>query len=710
MSKAATKALIDANITSNGVQAITGPILNNVLNTMVDDYGTQDEVSQLAQEITGIIQLGQWSLGSMNVPANGHIPDYASDTRIRQAEMVAPYAGNFHITCNAGYEFLIYVVGKISTVTWSANRYVPLEKGDIFRLAVRQVPDVNYSSYTQEQIDAVGAASGLTMTIGSVNDRLTEVSRDVEGAPENIVLNVSAIISGITYAPNPLASGDAFTLKFILGAANWTRFAFSKNNTGTNWNTESANGNLYFWKQINSTGTTTWQDVAPDPAVYPYLMYQKPSGSNTIQLIKNAVPGLDERVADIEDGGVVKQTQLSTTTQINDVSGAIASGYSKIIRFTNPLIPGTTYRFTLDLTAETSANISKLAHVYLLSNALSNTQVGDVVSSYNKTQGGAQSFDVTPSDFVVAVNIVFQNTYSISGASLKVQTDYTRPAFGNYDNLQSFITNSVEGKTVLMLGDSITQLPDTDSPVSVPGLAGMGIVEYSVLRLGANVIRGAFGGSHLARRSVTKPTSVTTDGEARALLDIPSIIEALVSGDWTLQQAAATFAGMDASWERIVQTLSSLDMSSVSAVTIFAGTNDMAGNAPLGAEDSIDPYYVNGAVNYIASIFCAAFPQIQLFIYTPCYRKFSANWSIDTDYAEDYKNALNLTLYDYADAIIARAKENALPVCDMIRTMGWNRYNYHAFCPDNDATHPRKGFQHLAARICGFMLSHQNRY
>ena len=54
MSKAATKALIGEKITGNGVQAITGPILNNVLNTMVDDYGTQDEVSQLAQDVADL--------------------------------------------------------------------------------------------------------------------------------------------------------------------------------------------------------------------------------------------------------------------------------------------------------------------------------------------------------------------------------------------------------------------------------------------------------------------------------------------------------------------------------------------------------------------------------------------------------------------------------------------------------------------------------
>ena len=66
MSKAATKALIDEKITGNGVQAITGPILNNVLNTMVDDYGTQDEVSQLAQEVYDLIAIGDKDKSTSN--------------------------------------------------------------------------------------------------------------------------------------------------------------------------------------------------------------------------------------------------------------------------------------------------------------------------------------------------------------------------------------------------------------------------------------------------------------------------------------------------------------------------------------------------------------------------------------------------------------------------------------------------------------------
>ena len=48
----------------------------------------------------------------------------------------------------------------------------------------------------------------------------------------------------MTYAPNTLELGDKFTLEFIIGASNATRFAFSKNNTGTDWVEENNAGNL----------------------------------------------------------------------------------------------------------------------------------------------------------------------------------------------------------------------------------------------------------------------------------------------------------------------------------------------------------------------------------------------------------------------------------------------------------------------------------
>ena len=51
MSKTNTKATINANIKPNGVQAITGQILNSVLNQMVDDYGTQEDMTAVQTAI-----------------------------------------------------------------------------------------------------------------------------------------------------------------------------------------------------------------------------------------------------------------------------------------------------------------------------------------------------------------------------------------------------------------------------------------------------------------------------------------------------------------------------------------------------------------------------------------------------------------------------------------------------------------------------------
>lgn len=51
MSKSNTKAIIDANIKQNGNQEITGASLNAVLNSMVNDYGTQDDLNGLKQKV-----------------------------------------------------------------------------------------------------------------------------------------------------------------------------------------------------------------------------------------------------------------------------------------------------------------------------------------------------------------------------------------------------------------------------------------------------------------------------------------------------------------------------------------------------------------------------------------------------------------------------------------------------------------------------------
>lgn len=72
MSKQSIKATIDANIKQNGVQAITGQIMNSVLNQMVDNLAEEastteklteleSEVSQLGQEVIGINEYQEYT-------------------------------------------------------------------------------------------------------------------------------------------------------------------------------------------------------------------------------------------------------------------------------------------------------------------------------------------------------------------------------------------------------------------------------------------------------------------------------------------------------------------------------------------------------------------------------------------------------------------------------------------------------------------------
>lgn len=113
MSKIATKALIDEKITGNGVQAITGPILNNVLNTMVDDYGTQDELSQLSQLfIDNAISSHTKEDGFYIVDESGYIAVKLTGERLQVSDSVFTELHLLRLTAEDGF-FLVDAEGNI---------------------------------------------------------------------------------------------------------------------------------------------------------------------------------------------------------------------------------------------------------------------------------------------------------------------------------------------------------------------------------------------------------------------------------------------------------------------------------------------------------------------------------------------------------------------------------------------------------------------
>ena len=258
------------------------------------------------------------------------------------------------------------------------------------------------------------------------------------------------------------------------------------------------------------------------------------------------------------------------------------------------------------------------------------------------------------------------------------------------------------GKTVIMLGDSISQLPRTGVRT-----AGFGVPEFFAEDSGATVIRGAFGGSQLrARRTLTSTADIVDTQSARAAFDIVYVIKALYEQDWTLQDAAMAYlqandANFDTFWPTILAGLKSADMAKVNIITILAGTNDYANNVPLGEVTSTSIGDENGAINYIVQSLSTAYPKLSIFFFTPIVK------IIDGDWCEDVTNSINLHLSDYVSAILAGAERHQCASCDLYHTMGWNRYNFSTFAADG--THPYGGFDCLGVKMSRFVGANLNR-
>lgn len=154
----------------------------------------EGEVSQLDLKVDGLyVNVGTWSVGSVNNPSSGHIPDYASNRRLRTAELTIPYSATYNLKVNSGYKFGLIVVAKRETLIWDSELTITLAQGDVYRIVLREDPDPTntniYSGWTQEQIDDLVSASGFDMFANSKLDELKEeLEQDIEQEISNLDL------------------------------------------------------------------------------------------------------------------------------------------------------------------------------------------------------------------------------------------------------------------------------------------------------------------------------------------------------------------------------------------------------------------------------------------------------------------------------------------------------------------------------------------
>lgn len=153
------------------------------------EYATQEEVSELRQELHGI-NVGTWELGTIGVADVGtmEVPSVFTNFAIRTKNITALFSGNCIFTPGSGWEIRILVAnGKRTDNTYySTPVTVAINKGDVFRLALRTIPQYDLSSNTSAQIQTLVANSGFSaisdgiVEVKSIETRVTKVEGDIE--------------------------------------------------------------------------------------------------------------------------------------------------------------------------------------------------------------------------------------------------------------------------------------------------------------------------------------------------------------------------------------------------------------------------------------------------------------------------------------------------------------------------------------------------
>lgn len=245
-------------------------------------------------------------------------------------------------------------------------------------------------------------------------------------------------------------------------------------------------------------------------------------------------------------------------------------------------------------------------------------------------------------------------------------------------NNNSNSTLPLEGKSIVMFGDSITE----------NGTYPEQFAELSK----AQVIKAGFGGCRMAQHQQAG-TGLLYDKQCMYRLvdyiknkDFSELVQSTedmvrANGDDNRPQA---FRLRDTDWD------------TVDYITIFFGTNDYGGDIPIGNDDDTDGSTFKGAVNKVIKTLGKSVPHIKIMFITPFYRsRFTSGDNKDSD---NFVNAAGAKLNDYVLAIEELAEKNHIPVLNMMKESGINKYNSEKYL--SDGLHPNTfGYTYLAEQF-----------
>lgn len=257
------------------------------------------------------------------------------------------------------------------------------------------------------------------------------------------------------------------------------------------------------------------------------------------------------------------------------------------------------------------------------------------------------------------------------------------------------------GKNIVCFGDSITEFTNN----------GKSVTDYIKELSGANVTNVAIGGTRLSQRYEPIPSNPNNEWTSYAAHDLTAIINSIILEDYSQLDIAANWLkdNVGDNNTAIIERLKNINWNNIDIVTIFIGTNDYAGDTQIGIPDNENVQLIKGSVNYIIKSLLTKYPHLKIYWFTPIPRWMCSTLEdrIDENWAGNKQNSIGKTLIDYVDSIIEQCKLQCIPVCDMYRTIGWNKYNlgHYLVSSGTDGVHPFNGFKQIAEKMISFMIS-----
>lgn len=243
------------------------------------------------------------------------------------------------------------------------------------------------------------------------------------------------------------------------------------------------------------------------------------------------------------------------------------------------------------------------------------------------------------------------------------------------DNAQNGLVKDYKGAVIVNFGDSIIEGKN-------PSVSDL-LASYT----GAETLNVGFGGCMMSPHPNVN----------FAKFSMSNLVDAIVSNNFSAQEAALSGSGIPASFRATLDRLKAINWSTVKAITISYGTNDWLNSNKIdNPADKYDKAYYLGALRYSVRAMFQKAKHLQIVVSPPIFRSTNDR----SENANNWKNGNGEYLKDYANAVANVGKELKIPVADTFYGLGINEFNESEYFPSTDGTHPNaKGRALIAAKL-----------